>query len=107
MTMHVHKQVLCEERTRCVPRQFSWIDQRLIRDGFCRRCNAEALALYLVLLAAGDANGLSYYSDSSLARLLSVSVERLPVLRDGLIDADLIAYRTPLYQVLSLPAVHS
>lgn len=105
--MITRKQVLCEERTRCVPRQFSWIDQRLLNDGFCRRCRPGELALYLLLVIAADASGLSYYSDSSLARLLSLPPENIPSLRDGLIRADLVAYRSPLYQVLSLPAVRS
>jgi hypothetical protein len=101
--MMVHKQVLCEERTRQVPEQFSWVDHRLVRDGYCRRCPAEALGLYLILVTVADANGLSYYSDPGLARLLHVSQEHVGSLRAALVRADLVAYRTPLYQVLELP----
>ena len=101
--MTSRKQVLCEERVRRVPRQFSWVDQRLVRDGFCRRCEPEQLALYLLLVTVGDAEGLSYYGDASAARLLSLPATRLPALREGLLQADLVAYRHPLYQVLELP----
>jgi hypothetical protein len=31
------KPILCPERLRRVPRQFSWIDQRLVRDGHLRK----------------------------------------------------------------------
>jgi hypothetical protein len=101
--MMVRKQVLWEERTRRVPEQFSWVDHRLVREGYCRRCPAEALGLYLILVTVGDANGLSYYSDSTLARLLQVPQERVSALRAALVRADLVAYRTPIYQVLELP----
>jgi hypothetical protein len=82
------KPILCPEGLRRVPRQFSWIDQRLVRDGHISRCRANALALYLLLCTVADAQGLSYYSDARTASLLSL--------------AALIAYRNPFYQVLSL-----
>jgi hypothetical protein len=53
-----------------VPRQFSWIDHRLVRDGHITRCTANALALYLLLCTVADAQGLSYYSDAKAASLL-------------------------------------
>jgi hypothetical protein len=101
--MMVRKQVVCEERTRQVPAQFSWVDHRLVRDGFCRRCRPEELALYLVLVTVADAEGLSYYGEAGLSRLISVPQERVAALRNGLIRADLVAFRSPLYQVLELP----
>lgn len=101
--MNEQKVVMCAERVRRVPRQFSWVDHRLVRDGFCRRCRAEELALYLLLVTVGDAEGLSYYGERSLARLLSLPVEAVGAAREGLIRADLVAFRQPLYQVLELP----
>jgi len=32
--MRVEKRVLCEEGVRRVPEQFSWVDHRLVRDGY-------------------------------------------------------------------------
>jgi hypothetical protein len=87
---------------RRVPRQFSWIDQRLIRDGHISRCGANALALYLLLCTVADAQGLSYYSDPRAASLLSLSECELRKARAELLSAALIAYRNPFYQVLSL-----
>jgi hypothetical protein len=96
------KPILCPQRLRQVPAQFSWIDQRLVRQGHITRCGPNALALYLLLVSVGDAQGLSYYSDGTAARLLSLSASQLPEARAQLLGAGLIAYRAPFYQVLSL-----
>lgn len=96
------KRVLRAERLRRVPRQFSWIDQRLVRDRHVERCGLDALGLYLVLVTVADAQGLSYYGQATLERLLSMPAPRLEAARAELIRLDLIAYERPLYQVLSL-----
>ena len=96
------KRVLCPERLRRVPAQFSWIDHRLVRDKHIRRCSAQALALYLFLVTVGDAEGLSYYSERSLAGWLSLDEASLARARRELIEAKLVAYERPLYQVLAL-----
>jgi len=96
------KRVLRPERLRRVPPQFSWIDQRLVREGHVERCGPDAIGLYLVLVTVADAQGLSYYGEASLERLLSMPAPRLAAARAELIGLDLIAYEQPLYQVLSL-----
>lgn len=101
--MKDQKVVVCEERVRRVPQQFSWVDHRLVRDGFCRRCQPEDLALYLMLVTVGDAEGLSYYADRSVARLINLPESAVSAIRDRLIRADLVAFRKPIYQVLELP----
>ena len=98
----ITKRLLCPERLRQVPPQFSWIDQRLVRDGHLSRCSPPALALYLLLVTVADVQGLSYYSDPKAARLLPLSAAELGAARRGLLQAGLIAYQPPLYQVLSL-----
>jgi hypothetical protein len=96
------KRVLRPDRLRRVPPQFSWIDQRLVRERHLECCDAQALALYLVLVTVADAQGLSYYGEASLTRLLSMPAARLLQARADLIRLDLIAYERPMYQVLSL-----
>jgi len=97
------KRLLCPERLRRVPRQFSWIDQRLVRDGHISRCGGvQALSLYLLLVTVADSQGLSYYSDKTTGRLLGLSEADLRQARANLVNARLIAYQAPLYQVLSL-----
>lgn len=97
------KQLLRPERIRQVPQQFSWVDQALVQQHFIDRCEARSAALYLFLITVSDAQGLSYYGASTLARRLRLSDEQFAAARQQLIDLELIAYRSPLYQVLALP----
>ena len=98
----MQKRLLVPSRVRRVPRQFSWIDQRLVRDHHIERCDSAALALYLFLVTVADAQGLSYYADASIGRLLSLRPEALAGARAALVRAGLLAYEAPLYQVLAL-----
>lgn len=102
--MRVVKRVLCPARLRKVPAQFNWIDHRLIRDKHICGRSMQALALYLFLVTVADAEGLSYYSDGSISRMLPLDVLALQRARQELLAAQLIAYQKPLYQVLSLDA---
>ena len=88
-----------------MPNRFSWVDHRLVRERHLERCTSEALALYLFLVTVADAKGLSYYGDASVRERLGWSAGQLRAARRGLIEADLIAYEAPLYQVLSLDPV--
>ena len=96
------KRVICSERVRKIPTQFSWVDHRLVRERYIERCDAHAAALYLFLVTVADVQGLSYYSDASLGRSLSMEPVRLRKARGDLIRTGLIAYQRPLYQVLAL-----
>jgi len=96
------KRVICSERVRKIPTQFSWVDHRLVRERYIERCDAHAAALYLFLVTVADVQGLSYYSDRSLGRSLSMDPARLRKARGDLVRAGLIAYQRPLYQVLAL-----
>jgi hypothetical protein len=100
--MKIKKRVLCPERLRRIPGQFSWIDQALVRDRYLQSCDHAALALYLILVVVGDADGLSYYSDTSLKRLLRLEQAQFLGARQQLCQAGLIMHQEPLYQVLSL-----
>lgn len=100
--MSVIKRVLCPPLLRRVPEQFSWIDHRLVRDRHIAGRSSEALALYLLLVTVADGQGLSYYSDAAIGRLLPLDAAGLAHARQELIRARLIAYSKPLYQVLSL-----
>jgi hypothetical protein len=96
------KTIPCPERLRHVPRQFSWIDQRLVRNRHIQGPTPRALALYLFLCTVADADGLSYYSDASTGALLACSGSELRAARAELVANGLIAYQSPFYQVLSL-----
>ena len=100
--MQIKKRILCPERLRRVPPQFSWVDQRLVRQRYIQRCDHATLALYLVLVTVADAEGLSYYSDESLERMLRLDHAGLSVARSQLAQAEMVVYQKPLYQVLAL-----
>ena len=100
--MNYSKQVICSERMRQVPAQFSWVGQRLVRDRHLDHLDVYASALYLFLVTVADARGLSWYGDASTARRLSMDEIRLRQARCDLIRAGLLAYASPLYQVLAL-----
>ena len=96
------KRVLRPAQVRRIPAQFSWIDQRLVRDKIIALCGADALVLYLFLVTVADANGLSYYSDHSiLSQLSCFDTTRLAQARVQLQQVGWIAYEQPLYQVLA------
>jgi hypothetical protein len=98
----MEKRLLLPSRVRQVPRQFSWVDQRLVREHYLERCDRAALALYLLLVTVADARGLSFYADRSVERLLGFAPGELAAARTVLVRAGLIAFEAPLYQVLSL-----
>jgi hypothetical protein len=73
-----------------------------MRQRYLMRAPAKAWALYLVLVAASDEHGLSYYSDVSVGRLLALRADEVAAARRQLLAAGVIAYEEPLYQVLGL-----
>ena len=100
----IEKHLIRPERLRRIPPSFSWIDHRIIRHRRLEGCSHGAWALYLFLTSVADERGLSYYSEASLQRHLNMEALELSAARSQLIQADLIAYGKPLYQVLDAPA---
>ena len=98
----MNKILLCLQRRRHIPVQFSWLDQRLARHNYFHRASAESWLLYLFLVTVADAEGLSYYAERSLCQHLGLNGEQLRGARQQLLALQLIAYRAPLYQVLAL-----
>jgi hypothetical protein len=96
------KRLIRPERLRHVPQGFNWVDHRLVSQNFIGRCDHSALALYLFLVTVSDVQGLSYYSDAAIGRRLKLDLLGLATARQQLVQADLIAYQKPLYQVLAL-----
>ena len=96
------REPIVPHRRRNIPSQFSWVDHRLVREGHIQGRSMSALGLYLFLVTVADVDGLSWYSDAALCRLLSWNESQLQSARQELSQAELIAYRKPLYQVLDL-----
>src|SRR5215813_4935781 len=100
----MHKRPISLAKLRKVPQQFSWVDQRLVRERYIDQLSPQACALYLLLVTVADAQGLSYYADPSLCQRLSLTDPELHQARQALITLGLVAYQRPLYQVLALDA---
>ena len=98
----MHKRPISLSKLRKLPHQFSWVDQRLVRERHIDRLSHPACALYLFLVTVADAQGLSYYADRSLYQRLSMTQSDLYQARQQLIQLGLLAYQPPLYQVLAL-----
>jgi hypothetical protein len=99
----IEKRLMVPDRVRRPPREgFSWVDRRFLRE-FAARLSADAMLLYFFLSAVSDKHGLSFYSDTAAAARLRMREQNLVNARDELISDDLIAYQSPLTQVLSLP----
>lgn len=83
---------------------FCFIPHRFLRDGFFAALNPDELLLYLLLVLAGDRNGLSFYGQDKLSSLLQLPMHRYIAARNGLLGRDLLAFDGVRFQVLSLPA---
>jgi hypothetical protein len=99
----IEKRILAPDRVRRPPQSgFSWVDRRFLRE-FSSRLSHDGIVLYLFLAAVSDKHGLSFYRDSTIAVRLRTREQTIVCAREELILQDLIAYRPPLTQVLSLP----
>jgi hypothetical protein len=98
------KKLLNPARVRKIQGSFSWVDHRLITDGFLSDLSTLEILLYLFLVAVSDRNGISFYHQDKIASLLKIDLPSLGKAREGLIHRSLLAYKPPLYQILSLPA---
>ena len=101
--MNTTKHLIFPERLRKIPRYFSWLDHKLVRNGYLKRCSSDGACLYLFLTCVGDQFGLSYYSDKAINKHLNIA--DLAIARRELLEADLIAYAKPFYQVLELRTI--
>ena len=98
----MHKRPISLAKLRTVPQQFSWVDQRLVREPYIDQLSHEACALSLLLVTVVDAQGLRFDSEPSLCQRLSLTPEGLRQARGRLVHLGLVAYERPLYQVLAL-----
>ena len=91
------------DRLRLIEGSFSWIDHRFLRQGFDRGLDRLEKLFYFVLIALSNRDGVSFYSDQRLSRILEVRYpHELSGARQQLVAQDLIAFESGIYQVLRL-----
>jgi len=99
----ISKAPINPSRLRKITGSFSWLDHRLLHEGYLAAMEPAEMLLYFFLVLVGDRNGISFYSEEKIAALLKIEVERLFAARARLIDKSLLAFEAGRYQVLQLP----
>ena len=99
----ISRKPINQNRIRRITGSFSWIDHRLLSDGFLSVMTGEEILLYFFLTLVGDKNGVSFYSYDKICHFLKMDVDRFVWARDQLIDKSLIACENGRFQVLQLP----
>ena len=91
------------DRVRSIPQSFSWIDREILHRQILHRLAHEELILYFFLVLVSGPEGTSFWSYKSIAGILRLTVDEVIEATRGLIKGDLVAFRFPIFQVLSLP----
>lgn len=94
-------------RIRRITGSFSWLDHRLIDQGFLAQLSPAALLLYFFLVLVGDKNGVSFYHYDKICHLLKLELDQYLRAREELLRLDLIAFEHSYFQVLQLPTTPS
>ena len=99
----ISKQPIMPERIRHISGSFSWLDHRLLTQGFLAAMTSAEILLYCFLVLVGDKNGVSFYSYDQICQLLKLEVADYIAARDRLLQRSLIAHQQGRFQVLELP----
>ena len=81
---------------------FGWIDNRIISAGHLARMEPVEGPVYMLLCVVADRHGISYYTPSTLARLIKVSSSRVEQALLSLASRNLIAIEGKFVQVVDL-----
>jgi len=97
----IRKEILNPKRIRKINGSFAFIEH-CFRD-WIKPLSPDELLVYFFLVLAADDQGLSYYGPDTICSQLKIGIHQYRQALKGLIARDLVAYREPLFQVLSLP----
>lgn len=91
------------DRIRRITGGFAFVPNEFLHHGFFASLGHTERSLYFFLVLAGDRNGVSFYAHDRICAALELTLDDYLVVRDSLIDMDLIAFDGTRLQVLSLP----
>jgi hypothetical protein len=91
------------DRIRRIEGGFAFVPNRFLHDGFFASLSHAERSLYFFLVLAGDRNGVSFYAYDRICDALDLTLDEYLLVRNSLIDKDLIAFDGSRFQVLSLP----
>jgi hypothetical protein len=95
--------LLRTDRIRTVERPFGWVPCRMLTNGTIASMSPDERQLYLVLALAADRQGISFYGDRRIRRILGCDQHELELARHALMARELLAYDGATYQLLPLP----
>jgi len=102
--MKAGKSPIIESRVRRIDRRgFAFVPGRFLHDGFFASLSHTERSLYFFLVLAGDRNGVSFYSYNRICDALQMTPDEYLLVRNRLIDMDLVAFDGRHFQVLALP----
>jgi hypothetical protein len=96
--------LLRTDRIRTVERPFGWVPCRMLTNGTIASMSPDERQLYLVLALAADRQGISFYGDKRIGRILGCNQHELQLARHALMARELLAYDGATYQLLALPS---
>jgi hypothetical protein len=82
------------QRLRRIEHSFTWIDHRLLGNGYLAVMTHQDQSLYLFLALVADRNGVSFYRKEKICDLLGLDFGAFEVARDRLIDLGLLAFQS-------------
>ena len=98
-----HRTPLRPDRIRRISGGFAFVPNDFLHQGFFASLSHAERSLYFFLVLAGDRNGVSFYAYDRICDALELTQDEYLVVRNSLIDKDLIAFDGRRFQVLSLP----
>jgi hypothetical protein len=99
----ISKEPINPNRIRRITGSFSWLDHRLLHDGFLAAMSPAEILVYFFLVLVGDKNGVSFYHYDKICALLKLDLDSFMQARDRLIARSLLVCKDGRYQVLQLP----
>jgi hypothetical protein len=96
--------ILRPDRIRHIHGSFGWIEHRFVREGYLEGLRHPEALLYIFLAIVADQRGISFYSLDRIRQLLGIPhAHTLQGAIHELVDRNLLAYRSGIFQVLDLP----
>jgi hypothetical protein len=102
-----HRALPRPDRIRRIAGGFAFVPNEFLHRGFFAQLSHSERSLYFFLVLAGDRNGVSFYAHDRICAELELTLDDYLVVRDRLIDLDLVAFDGTQFQVLSLPPAPS
>lgn len=100
---HPQRNPVRPDRVRRIDGGFAFVPNRFLHGGFFASLSDAERSLYLFLVLAGDRDGVSFYAYDRICSVLEITPDDYVIVRNALIERDLIAFDGTRFQILSLP----